>query len=51
MGQLVEGIISYSKRRASAAFQQDIMNHNNEVTYYTSLREKRNGGWQKGLLG
>jgi hypothetical protein len=51
MEQHVEGIISYSKRRASAAFQPEIMNPNNEVTYYMSLREKRNGGWKEGLMG
>jgi hypothetical protein len=49
--QHAEGIISYSKNQASDAFQPEIMNPNNEVTYYMSLREKRNGVEKKGLLG
>jgi hypothetical protein len=49
--QHVEGIISYSKSQASAAFQPEIMNPNNEVTYYMSLREKRNVGQKKGYWG
>jgi len=35
--QHVEGIISYSKSQASAAFQPEIMNSNNKVTYYICL--------------
>jgi len=42
--QHVEGIISYSKSQTSPAFQLEIMNPNNELTYYMSLREKRNRG-------
>jgi hypothetical protein len=49
--QHVEGVISYSKRRASAVFQPEIMNPNSEVTYYMSLRKKGSGGSKNGLLG
>jgi hypothetical protein len=49
--QHVEGIISYSKSQRSAAFQLEIMNPNNELTYYMSLREKRNKKVEEGTDG
>jgi hypothetical protein len=54
--QHVEGAISYSKRRASAVFQPEIMNPNNEMTYCMSVRkekkwrlEERTAGIKNGL--